>query len=321
MLLLVARGAGAEPRVVIVATRDAPALPALAAQVQLHAGQAVTVATIRDPSEGSAMFAARASQVVDEHGAAIVVWVAAADAEDPAQRTFLVYAAGRWPGRALLELVRLDARTPPAEIERTIALKIGELVDAVRAPRPLGAALGVPALRPRPARWRLELAGSLVRESGARRLAGRLAAAADRRLALGGWIVAAGIGAHWQPADPIDATAGRVDIDELGLGLAVAGERRLGPALIFVRPHASAALLLADGTSAGGERGAANVLSPLVGVDVGARWPLSDTIELVLAAGVDAALFQQRFLLDGRVAADLGQARAAITLGLSRSLP
>jgi hypothetical protein len=316
-LILIARDAGAGPRVVIVETRDAPALPALAAQVQLHAGQAVSISTIRDPSEGSATFAARASQVVDEQDAAIVVWMAAVESEDASRRTFLVYAAGRWPGRALIELVRLDARTPPEEIERTIALKIGELVDAARAPRPLGAALGVPVDRSRPARWRLDLVGALVREAGDRRFDGRLAAVVDRCWSLRGWIVAAGIGPYWQPSSAIEAEAGRVALREVGLGLSVAGERRVGAGLVFVRPRASATLLLVDGTSTGGERGSADVFSPFLGIDMGARWLLSDTLQLVVAGGIEAALIQQRFLLDGRVAADLRRTRVALALGLS----
>ncbi len=288
--------------------------------MQLHAGRAVTIATIRDPREGSATFAARAAQIVDEQDATVVVWVAAVEGEEASRRTFLVYAAGRWPGRALIELVRFEAGSPPEEIERTIALKIAGLFEAVRAPRPVGAVLGVPVDRARPAAWRLELAGALVREAGDRRFDGRLAAAVDRRWPLRGWIAAVGAGARWQPSGAIEASAGRVSIHELAIELAIAAERRLGPGLIFLRPRASPAVLLAGGTSARGERGSAVVLSPLFGLDVGARWPLSDTIQLALAAGIEAALLQQRFLLDGAVVADLQRARGAVSLGLSMSL-
>jgi hypothetical protein len=47
----------------------------------------------------------------------------------------------------------------------------------------------------------------VVREAGDRRLDGRLAAAADRRWALRGWSIAAGLGVHWQPSGAIEAAA------------------------------------------------------------------------------------------------------------------
>lgn len=109
--ILASRAAGAEPRVLIVETRDAPSLPGLAGQVQLHAGRAVAVTTTRAPDEDALGFAARAPQLVDEHDATIVVWVASIRGTGATERTFLVYAAGKWPGRAMIELVRLDAQT------------------------------------------------------------------------------------------------------------------------------------------------------------------------------------------------------------------
>jgi hypothetical protein len=85
--------------------------------------------------------------------------------------------------------------------------------DRVEPSPDSGALLGVPVDRGPPARWRLKLAGAVVREAGDRRLDGRLSPAADRRWPLRGWIIAAGVGARWQLSDAIDGTAGRVSLD------------------------------------------------------------------------------------------------------------
>lgn len=319
-VIFASRAAGAESRVVIVETKDAPSLPGLVGQVQLHAGRDVAVTTIREPSEDSLVLAARASQLVSEHDATIVVWVAAVSGEDASQRTFLVYAAGRWPGRALIELVQIDAQTPASEIERTVALKISGLFDTIVAPRPLGAALGIAVDGGWRSTWRLEAAGSMVLEHGDRRAGGRLALAIDRRWSRGDWAVAAGLGAHWQPSGAIHGDAGVVSVDELGPDLFATGEHRLGSWILFGRPHLSGSLLLAGGTSRSGARGTATVFSPSVGLEVGARWALSDTIQLVLALGGDGALIRQQFLVDGAITADLGQARGTVTVGVSLPL-
>jgi hypothetical protein len=309
---LAARVAGAEPRVVLVETKDSPQLPGLAAEVQLHAGRGVVVTTTRDADEGSTVFAARAAQLVAEQGATIVVWVSAVD-----ERTFLVYAAGRWPGRALIELVRLDAATPPNEIERTVALKIAGLFDTILAPRPLGAALGVPIDAGWLSSWRLDVSGSIVAEAGDRSRDGRLAVAIDHRWSVDDWAIAAGLGAHWQPSGTIRGAGGTVSIEEVGPDVFVAGEHRLGAWTLFARPHLSASLLLADGTGRSGAHGSATVFSPSLGVDAGARWALSDMVELVLAVGFDDALIRQQFVVDGMITADLRNARASATLGVS----
>lgn len=316
-LILGTRIAAAEPVVVIVETADSPTLPALAAQVQLHAGRPISVAIVQDRAETSTTLAARASQIVAEHGATVVVWVAASEGNAASERTFLVFAAGRWPGRALIELVRIDGGTPTGDVERTVALKIAGLLDIVTAPRPIGAALGVPVDRTRVGTWRLDVVSSIVREAGDRGTDGRISAGVDHRWQLGDYSLASGIAAHWQPSGVIDGTAGRVSINELGLDAALTGERAFGNWSLLVRPHVSTSFLLATGASLDGRTGSLDVFSPSVGLDVGARWAVSDTVALVLSVGEDTALIQQRFLVDVVVVADLKHARASLMFGIS----
>jgi hypothetical protein len=306
--------AGADVRVLIVETRGAPSLPGLAGQVRLHAGRSVDVTTVGEPNEDPLTFAGRASQLVGEHGTTIVVWITTAD-DTKASRTFLVFAAGRWPGRALIELIRLDAQTPPSEVERTVALKIAGLFATITAPRPVAAALGLPVVEPRP-RWFIEVSGSLVREVGDRRLDGRLALSAARRWAWEDLQIAVGLGAHWQPSSAINGDAGVVSIDELGPDLLAVAEHRRGRWSLLARPRVSASLLRAIGSDRDDGRGSATVFSPSVGLDVGARRSVGQ-VDLTLAVGLDAALIHQQFLIDGEIAADLRRIRGQLSVGVS----
>src|SRR5262252_9434432 len=85
----------ARPTIAIIATRDAPELPGLAAQVELHASGRAAVELQAEPEADPLTFAERASELVASGRAAIVVWIA------PVERGFLVFVAGRWTGRAL----------------------------------------------------------------------------------------------------------------------------------------------------------------------------------------------------------------------------
>lgn len=314
-VMLIARAVTAEPLVLIVETRDAPALPGLPAQVQLHAGRPVTVSTLQQPELGSMTFAERASEIVSEQDASIVVWVAAVEGGDATQRTLLVFAAGRWPGRALIELVRLDANTPPGEVERTVALKVAGLFDTLTTATPIGTALGVAPVSI--ARWRLELDGAVVAERGDRSVDGRVAVGIDRRWDLGGWVVAAGLGAYWQPSGTISAAPGSVSMNELGPSAAVAIERPLGSTTLFARSELLASVLLADGRSSQGAEGSATVFSPSAGARLGLRWHMSDSLELAISAGAEAAFTRQQFLVNGEQAADLRTGRIVVAAGLS----
>src|SRR5262245_1572386 len=95
--------AGAAPTVALVETRGAPVLAALASEIELHAGRAVAGRTVAPRDAEPMEFGDRAAQLVASGEATVVVWIA------PVERGFLVLAAGAWPGRALVELVRIDA--------------------------------------------------------------------------------------------------------------------------------------------------------------------------------------------------------------------
>src|SRR5262245_55967810 len=108
--LAIGRVAIAEPVIVLMTTRGAPPLPALASQVEMFANRRATVDTLDAHDDDPLTYADRATALVASGRASIVVWIA------PVDRGYLVFAAGARPGRALTELVRVDEAIGAAEL-------------------------------------------------------------------------------------------------------------------------------------------------------------------------------------------------------------
>jgi len=322
-------GAGraeARPTIAIVATRDAPALPGLAAQVELHASGRAAVELHAEPDADPLTFAERASELVASGRAALVVWIA------PVDRGFLVFVAGPWTGRALTELVRIDAGLGAAEIERTVALKIAGLVDAIDAidvsgvsgvsnapPRTLGDRLAravPPVVDEPPARrrveWRLEVDGAVAYEPHQRGPDGRATVAVGRAWARGPWWIAPSLGARWQPSGTIESAAGRASIVELGAVVALDLARELGPLEVMAQPQLVMAGIAARGTADDGRRGHATVFTPYAGMAIGVRYPLSQVVRIGITGGCDLALIRRELLIDGQTVVDFGRARLGV---------
>lgn len=317
LVFLLARAAHAEPTVLLVETRDSRPLPALASQVELHATRRASVQVLAERAADPLTYADRAAQLVASGAAAIVIWTARTD------RGLLVFAAGRWPGRAMIELVRVDGAIEPAEIERTIALKIASLLDTLLAPRvSVRAALGMDSEarpgepRPEP-RWRIEVAGLVAREPHERGFDGRTALSVSRAWGIGGWTFAPTLAAHWQPSGTTEGVRGHASLTEVGSALAVEAGRALGPLQVFARPRFVLAALVARGESRDGRRGGATVLAPYGGLELGARYRLSEPAWVGLTGGCDLAMIHHELLIDDETILDLGRARLHVGLSLT----
>lgn len=303
----------AEPRVVIVERPDV-ALPGLAVKVGLHGRERITLTTIAAPADGSPV-ATHASDIVVSHDATLVVWVEVAPITTEHRRTYIVYVAGRWPDRALIELVRVDAATPASELERIIALKVVGLLDFVLVPRHTATALGVPSSSLlRVDQWRFGLGADAMMSTGDRGLAAGPALFVERRWR-GDWDVSVHAAARMLLAGTISQDIGVVSIDELGMATGIEVAR----SSVFAHAGLSGSLLRATAAAADGRRGSVVVAVPSIEVGVGLRVPMSGS-ELVLMVGFDHALIQQRFLVDGAVIADLGRERAIARLAVSLPL-
>ena len=296
----------------IVETRGAPALPSLPSQITLHAEVTIGVqqATDADPLT----FAERAASIVADGSADLVVWIA------PVDRGYLVFVAGKASGRALTELVRVDAQIGVAEIERTIALKIATLLDVVathqRAPVILDTP--VPPFQPRH-EWRVEVGGLMAYERGQRAIDGRTGLLVGRTWRFGEWVLVPAIGGYWQPSGTIERMTGRASIVELGGIVAAEGGRAGGPVDVFVRPRLVAAGISARGVSRDGRAGDAIVLAPYAGVELGVRRAVAN-VRFGIVAGCDFALIHRELVIDNVTIVDLGTVRVHVGLSLTVSL-
>lgn len=311
-VLLIARLAAADPRIVLVETRGAPELPALASQIELQAGRRVTVRAVSARQLDPMTYADQASRLVAAGEASIVVWIAAVD------HGYLVFAAGGWPGRALIELVRVDADLGAAEIERTIALKIAGLLDAMLARGSVGAALGVGgAVR---SRWTIEAAGAVAREPHERGYDGRAALGGSRTWWSDAWRVGPALTAYWQPSATIDGARGRATLTEIGAAAAFDVGRDVGAVELVLRTRLVGAGLVSAGTSRDGRHGEVTVLTPYVGVEGRLQRAISETVSLGVAIGCDVALIHRALVIDDATIVDVGRARVHVGAMLLLSL-
>jgi hypothetical protein len=301
--LFIAHTAHAEPTIVLVETRDAPQLPALASQVELHSSYRATIRTRSARDADALTYASTAAQLVASGEASLVVWLA------PVDRGVLVFVAGRRVGRALVEHVLVDAALGPAEIERTIALKLAGLLDELLAPR--ATLKQVLAIVPTPERsaWRIELAGVIVRDAHQRATDGRARVSASRAWFRDAWFIAPALDMHWQPSGAMDSPRGRASITEVGTGLGLELGLRARSMELVLRPHFVSAILLARGAARDGRQGDATLVVPYLGSDAIVRAPVSDTMHLGVVAGIDYALVRNRLEIDGETAVDLGRLR------------
>ncbi len=313
IVCLAAHVAAAGPTIILADTRGSPSLTTLASQIEMHASATVERLDVHDADPLT--YAEPASQLVASGQADLVVWIA------PVEHGFLVFASGGWPGRALIELVRVDAAMQPAEIERTIALKIAGLLDSLLSPRASApAVLAIPpAAVQRPA-WRVDVIGSVARERRQRHFDGRAGAAISKRFGLAPWFVAPVLAAYWQPSGVIDGDHGSASVTELGAAIAVDVGRTLGPVEVFARPHYATAILFARGTSTDGRRGEATLGAPYVGGEAGLRVPISDVLAAGASVGADYALIRHKLLIDNETIVDLGRFRLHVGVALTVTL-
>lgn len=317
-----AAAAAAEPAIVLVETRDAPPLPALQSQVELHVSERAAVRTLAAPDADPLTFAARATQLVAAGDASLVVWIGAVD------HGYLVFAAGPWPDRALIELVRIDDTVAPSEIERTIALKVAGLLDTLLRPQlDAAAAIGVAAPAPppqvpptRPRTWRIEVAALVAYDAHQRAADGRTAIAVGRSWRVAGWTLTPGISAYWQPSGTIDGDVGRASLTELGAAVGCEVGRVVGPLELAVRPRIVLGAVLATGESTDGRRGEATVWAPYVGVGLAVRRAISESAAVGVEVGGDLALVHHELVIDGEPVVDLGRGRLDVGLSLTVAL-
>jgi hypothetical protein len=220
-----------------------------------------------------------------------------------------------------VQVIRLPQGTQE-EVDRVVALKVSELVDAaIVAPEPLQPA---PAT-PRPAASTTSY--DLLLEVGATVAAG---GGGDQ---LGPVIVAGGGLAHgtlaaeatlfWRARSDLEASAavGRVAVDDRSVGIGLRGLLRAGSLAGGVYAEGAARVVEAEGVALDGRSGSARRIIPTWAAGADGRWSLTRRLELRVVAGVEGAFTRHRFAVDRMPVLDLGVLRPTAQLSFVISLP
>lgn len=330
-LCCVPRVAWAEARLLVLAPREQSPRPTLVEALRLHLrGTARVELSERAFPEGTAASrVALATSIVAAERVKFAIWLESVALAD-GSTLFALYVVGGRPGRAVVEVVQLPAESDGPDVDRTLALKASEIVEAALAPaamlqpRPAtpgapgastDAAAAAPAARmpelappPPPLRWALELSGALRGVSSA----------SDSEVGLG---LGASVLAITGPLE-LDVRASavllsdsvvtgmrrRVRVSEtdaaLGVGLRSSGQVQLG-----ARLDLGARLLDAEGFSSGERTGDALVLVPTIAAGPELRLRLGRRMSFSAQVAAEWMAVRQSFVVDGVSALDLGRLR------------
>lgn len=314
-----AAAAGPEERAVIVlpAGSDGATAAELAAALRVHLGGGAAVelgAPLGAQTLGERF--AHASSLVTGGGALLVVWVervAGAGAHDD----YVVYAVGRDPSRALVEVVRVPADGRAGAV-RIMALKVSSLIDLLRVaaagPADVEAAFVRASAAPAAGGAAIfaELGGAAVGPGGDVGPRPGALAAAGLELARGSGALSVHLSGRLARVGVADE--GRdLEVDEVAITVGLRALRRRGRFAAGLGIDLGAWIFAARGT-AGGRTDKALSVIPTVAVAAEGRASLTRRLELRLALGAEVDAIRQRFLLLREPAADLGRWRPMATL-------
>lgn len=262
------------------------------------------------------------SAVARAENALLAVWVEGPVRGADGSGEAVLYAVGQNRERALLEVIRVSGGAGP-DLDRTLALKVREIVDQLREARSAGATqqleLVLSAPPPEPT-WQAgaalgavasPLQGSEAGQWGAYAAAGPLLGSATWRLAGGAELM-------FMPRVDIHRGDARVGIQELAPGLWLRAQSKQGPLWLGLRTGFALSFIAVDGRAnadAPTDEASVRVASCRIGAD--AELPLAAGVGLLL--GVDLQMRWQRrhFAVDREEAADLGIVRPLFSLALT----
>lgn len=327
MLIAAPRPALAEARLLVLAPQEQSARPSLLEALRLHLrGTArVDLSAQAFPNGSAASRVASATALVKAEQAQFAIWLESAALGD-GSTLFALYVVGGKPGRAVVEVVRLPAESDGPDVDRTLALKASEIIEAALAPSVVLAT--APPARPAPAkapaaapadppvrRLGLELSGALrsvtsVDDAEVGLGLGASVVAVPRPLALD---VRA---AAFLLSDSVVSEAGRrVRVSEtdfqVGAGLRSSGTIQLG-----ARLDADLRLLHAEGFVASDQTGDALVVVPSIAAGPELRLALGSRMAFSAHVAAEWMLVRQSFIVGGTETADLGRLRGNAQLSL-----
>lgn len=296
-----------------------------ALRLQLRGTARVTLSAAVFPALPASGRVTLATELVALEHVDFAIWLESVGLGD-GTHLFALYVVGGKSGRAVLEVVRLPAESDSPDVDRTLALKASEIVEAALSPTVLLSAQQQqnvarrPRSEPRPLaidepRFAFELGGALH--------------AAPKR----GTQVALALGLSWLVAlrpleldarvlgqlasDAVSAAPHRhVQLSEsfvgAGLGLRTTGMVQLG-----LKGGAGVLLLAAEGFSEETRTGAARVAVPSLSLGPELRIKLGRRVRFGAELGGEWMAVRQRFKVDGVTVADFGRFRGNAQLTLT----
>jgi hypothetical protein len=320
-LVCVPRAALAEARLLVLAPEEQAPRPTLVEVLRLHLSGTARVdpSSVPFPAGTAARRVALATAIVNAEHADFAIWLESVALSD-GTTLFALYVVGGRAGRAIVEVVRLPVAIDGPDIDRTLALKASEIIEAALVtPLITPSALSrPPAALPSPPepppRWGLELSGALRGLSDATDSEAGFGLAVSRLLALRPLELDGRLSALLL-SDSVVSRARRVRLSEtdaaLGLGLRSTGIVQLG-----ARFELDARLLRAHGFAGNEETGSALVLVPGVAIGPELRLRLGRYMSFSALVSAEWMLIRQSFVVDGISVADLGRIRGNAQLSL-----
>ncbi len=338
LLSLLQRAAFALPGLLVLQAEEQKARPSLieALRVQLREVTDVETSAESLAAEPAALRIGRAAQIATAAHASFAVWLEAVPELDGAPG-FLLYVVGGESGRAVVQVVRLPAAKDGPDVDRSLALKVSEIVEsALRPAQPELSAALQPALAPAPAKPAPSVAVAPARRARADSLG----------LLLGGIATSPAGDAHGQVGfrfglgytfrtSPVelewDASAHLLSALDIQQGDRQAKIAEQVVAVDFaVRTRARFAfgaelgtalrILHADGFVGSTETRSSRLLVPVLRLGPELRAGLTEQTALTLSAGGEWMPIRQRLSLAGAPLGELGRARADARISLIISL-
>jgi hypothetical protein len=330
--LVLARVASAQPEPValLLVTEEGPR-PELAGALRIQLTGLTALREVPEPAPGATLpERIRAAAALGERERALaVLWTEGPIEHADGSRESIVYVVGRSQGRALVEVVRAPGGPDP-DLDRTLALKVRELLEALLAARTQSPEPGL--LEPVPEVG--EPAAGAAKEPSAvqARLEVGAVAGAQAGSTLGQWggAVAGGpslIGQHlrasalvelaFYPALGLQRSGSRVRLQALAPALALRADVRAGPLWLGPRLSAALSFVSAQGRDTAAAEGERDVSLLVLATGAGIELPLPPSFACFGALELELRPQRQRFTVRGREVADLGHVRPVVRLGLA----
>ncbi|NUP13006.1 MAG: hypothetical protein HOW73_43760 [Polyangiaceae bacterium] len=326
--------------VVVVATAGTAPRPGLveALQIQL-AGRAVIKAGPSLAERDLGARTKRASELVGADRTSLVIWVERVPAQEGAQPSFLLHLVGDREGHVLVVVQRSET-DDEAGLDRTLALKVAEVFDAI-ATAPVAAAMarelspekangaraatppeaGDEAAPPPHFSFVGEVGGWGATGTGTASAQGGVVFGLGARLRYDAFVgELAATGRVVSELETIDSN-GRVDASEGAFGASLRLAGIAGIAALGGLVEVGGRVLDATGETPGGEVGTGSTVVPYIAVGPDATFSLTPFLALRADVGVEVSLRHHRFTVNETPILDLGVIRGFASGGFVFSVP